>query len=437
MFICTFIISSCTRTVDVVSEENNVVVDHTIPIETALNSLDELLNEIGVVTTKGATNDYVENFFAVCGSSKGTRVSATTGNVIYAVNFKDEKGYALLAADDRIQEDVLAVVDEGSVSEEDFVLHTGNLAPTNNDDLSESEYYEMVNSGVLAAGSTKQQINMQCVNYAEGMLDDRWDNGHDIFSSDNSTYEWKIIKQVPRMVNTLWTQSTSEHDIFDKYCPEVGLIFKKKAPAGCVCIAVSQIVAYHEYPSLCCNGVNIDYPSIKQVFRYNNRFYTGSDATKEMLARFTINIGALCDIKYHSIFGYNFGFAWPSDAEQCLRSLGYRNVRLDYVYDENLVLNSLDKGCPVFMSAISGIISGHAWVVDGYIKREYGSGAGFVADYQTLVHCNWGWHGDCNGYFTSGIFHTQEAVISDNISENHDNDYWIGFNTITYDNPNQ
>ena len=31
----------------------------------------------------------------------------------------------------------------------------------------------------------------------------------------------------------------------------------------------------------------------------------------------------------------------------------------------------------------------------------------------------------------------QEAVISDNISENHDNDYWIGFNTITYDNPNQ
>lgn len=45
--------------------------------------------------------------------------------------------------------------------------------------------------------------------------------------------------------------------------------------------------------------------------------------------------------------------------------------------------------------------------------------------------------GDCNGYFTSGIFHTQEAVISDNISENNDNDYWIGFNTITYDNPNQ
>ena len=31
----------------------------------------------------------------------------------------------------------------------------------------------------------------------------------------------------------------------------------------------------------------------------------------------------------------------------------------------------------------------------------------------------------------------QEAVISDNISENNDNDYWIGFKTITYDNPNQ
>lgn len=24
-----------------------------------------------------------------------------------------------------------------------------------------------------------------------------------------------------------------------------------------------------------------------------------------------------------------------------------------------------------------------------------------------LLHCNWGWDGDCNGYFYSGAFDTQ------------------------------
>lgn len=31
--------------------------------------------------------------------------------------------------------------------------------------------------------------------------------------------------------------------------------------------------------------------------------------------------------------------------------------------------------------------------------------------------CNWGWHGDCNDYFTSGVFKTRQAVISDGFGQ--------------------
>jgi len=157
-----------------------------------------------------------------------------------------------------------------------------------------------------------------------------------------------------------------------------------------------------------------------------------------MLSKFCIYVGTLCNTKYHSIFGNSFGFAWPSDARSCLELLGYQNVTLNWGYDENLVLRTLDDGCPVFMSAIADLYAGHAWVIDGYIKRDYVSNLGQVSKSQTLVHCNWGWKGYCNGYFTSGVFHTKEANSYDYSyadQNNADENYWYAYNTITYDNP--
>lgn len=184
--------------------------------------------------------------------------------------------------------------------------------------------------------------------------------------------------------------------------------------------------------------MKIDYPSIKKIYYYKNNtiYYDGTPTSEEMLARFCINVGSWCNTKYHSIFGDPWGFAWPSDAKSCLETFGYRNVSLNWGYDENRVLTSLDNGCPVFMSAIARVFAGHAWVIDGYMKRDYVSSKGTVSKTQTLVHCNWGWKGHCNGYFTSGVFHTKDAETYDLPSNNTENyNYWLAFNTITYDKP--
>ena len=52
---------------------------------------------------------------------------------------------------------------------------------------------------------------------------------------------------------------------------------------------------------------------------------------------------------------------------------------------------------------------GHAWVVDGVAIKGFPQ---MVLDdhphvymtYQNLIHCNWGWSGNCNGYFIIGAF---------------------------------
>lgn len=427
---------SCSKEFENTQEINTIKEEgYTIPIEEALSSLENFLVERGIVNTKSGLNDYIDNYFPV--SVTGTKATSDRDNVLYAVNFRNESGYALLAADIRIKEDILAIVDQGSITESDFNEPILERTPTNNDDLSVSEYDAMVESGALA--TINNQVNKQCLQYAIRSIDEVGCSGGGSGSSSSSTvtYSWKTVEEVSRMINTAWTQSTSDNDIFNKYCPEVGLIWKKKAPAGCVCIAVSQIMAYHEYPAdLTCNGIKINYPEIKKIYSYDDLWNDGSSTGKEMLAKFCINVGAWCNTKYHSIFGKSWGFAWPSDAKSCLEKFGYKNVSLKWKYDESQVLNSLDNGCPVFMSAIAGLISGHAWVIDGYMKRDYVSSNGTVKESQTLVHCNWGWHCNCNGYFSSGIFRTQEAAIYDRKSGNTmDENYWYAFNTITYDKP--
>lgn len=62
---------------------------------------------------------------------------------------------------------------------------------------------------------------------------------------------------------------------------------------------------------------------------------------------------------------------------------------------------------------------GHAWVLDEYkdymyyyCKSELAEAGSYtpIITQQTLVseehvfHVNWGWNGDCNGYFSLGVF---------------------------------
>lgn len=70
----------------------------------------------------------------------------------------------------------------------------------------------------------------------------------------------------------------------------------------------------------------------------------------------------------------------------------------------------------------------HSWVIDG---GKYSSGA-------YLLHFNFGWGGDCNGYFSPSCLNPSQGIEYDNgyiYDEDDDYTYSWHFRVITYDIP--
>ncbi|MGM9787711.1 MAG: C10 family peptidase [Candidatus Cryptobacteroides sp.] len=294
----------------------------------------------------------------------------------------------------------------------------------------------MSSSGYIGAISEDKMIGNICNNYATFEIlssTSKYDDSSTSEVSDSPSYHWAITDQIKSKLSTLWNQDTP----FNNLCPYVGILKKEQAPAGCVPIALGQIIAYNEYPELVCDTSIIDWKLIKTIRDTNNVYSLGNREARQMAQDFIFNISAedMCSVIYGKLFGMTFGFALPTGARNCLEVLGYQNVNLQWGYDENIVIDALNNDCPVFISAIAGLVSGHAWVIDGYITRKYISESGEIKKQQHLMHCNWGWTGHNNGYFASGVFETGNPIISDGRGNTMDEKYWYAFNTITYDKP--
>jgi hypothetical protein len=107
-------------------------------------------------------------------------------------------------------------------------------------------------------------------------------------------------------------------------------------------------------------------------------------------------------------------------------------------YAESKILEMLDNFCPVFVSASSGLFGGHAWVIDGMITQTRQING--HTQNRTLMHCNFGWYGQANGYYISNLFYTKEGSLVRNAYETvlgskSIYDYNGFFNTITYSRP--
>lgn len=95
---------------------------HSIPIEKALSALDEYLEQSGDIGTKSGAKRTVRATIPVRIKEALTRSevpdTVDCENLVYVANFESNEGYAILAADDRIRESVIAVIDNGYLDEE-------------------------------------------------------------------------------------------------------------------------------------------------------------------------------------------------------------------------------------------------------------------------------------------------------------------------------
>ena len=383
-----------------VNEDNNPSPDnepdfkaqsYTIPLQDALDDLEEILNAInedGTATRTIREKRTIKDIDVVCSNSysHSTR-SSQIDSLLYIVNFDNDKGYALLEADKRA-EGVIALVDAGYLTADEF-LSPPDIDATNGT----GALYSLINEYVSRSISI----------YDENLVSkasDRW-YGFWVYNSG----------LIAPLLKTQWHQKAP----YNYYCPEIN---GKKCVAGCVAIALAQIYAYNKQS---CNfgpdkigGYTID---------WNGVFEDMDNPGKNSLATATLvrAVGAAVGMDY----GADASSSNIDKACAALKQSGYKGTPKAVSYSADMVRTMVyDRTAPTYMRGVAyrsdgAQLGGHAWVVDGYEKYSrlvYEGPVGNVShvvgtEYKYLVHCNFGWmNGLSNGYYVSDIFNLLEGA---------------------------
>lgn len=185
------------------------------------------------------------------------------------------------------------------------------------------------------------------------------------------------------LITTQWGQG----EPYNNTCPTSG---STHCVTGCVATAMAQIMNYYRYP----NDGTFDWDNMKDD--YSSSYTTDqADAVAKLMracgAAVSMSYGTSASSAYDekvskafvSSFGYLGSIAWVERSKTCTESWN------------ELMMSEIDNQHPVYYSGRTSNNSnstGHAFIVDGYQKNGD----------NTLFHVNYGWDGNCDGYYSLG-----------------------------------
>ena len=322
--------------------------------------------------TESQARDIAAHFFNVDMPARPAAMKANgkRGNAapFYVFNNPEQPGWVIVAGDDRARP-ILAYGDE--------------------DYFDESEVPECVQDWLN--GYVEQ---IEALDNCSNVVEPESNMGSVIGGAPKS-------KIVPLLGATKWAQGLP----FNQQCPSFTESSETKyCPAGCVAIAMAQIMYYHKssYGSISIpaytsyskkDNLTFERPALPSTtfnWAIMNPWYddaSSSSASAQEVQKLVKYCGQAVKMNYgkktssatsqRNAFTYYFGY------DRLSQQIAREDVSA--AQWENLIYTELAQGRPVYMSArkLSG---GHAFVCDGY------DGAG-------LYHINWGWRGGKNGFF--------------------------------------
>ena len=185
---------------------------------------------------------------------------------------------------------------------------------------------------------------------------------------------------------------------YNNYVPTIN---GEHCPAGCVAIAVGQIMFYHRWPehgngqvSYTWNGTKLSADLSTSVYEWdlmrNNSIEFNTDESKHAVATLVRDLGYAFRMDYNlNGSGTNFqptvminNFSYDRDL---MYLLGNCCTTEDW---ENVLRSEIDAKRPVACSGFDKEGGGHQFVCDGY-------------DAEGRFHYNFGWNGKDNGFYLS------------------------------------
>lgn len=184
-------------------------------------------------------------------------------------------------------------------------------------------------------------------------------------------------------------------------------------PAGCVAIALGQIMAYHKKPQ----SFNYHPYQWDLITQYETVDPLSSSAYS--VAQLIYDIGVSAGANY---LGGDCS-ATIDGACNALSAFGYNNNKTNYSF--SVIANNIDQNRPCYVRGDNNTPNEtHAWVIDGYkstsntYKYYHQSTLELCAtDIETTsyVHCNWGGDSSFNGFFLDKAFYN---IDNKNFSNN-------------------
>lgn len=307
--------------------------------------------------------------------------------LIYVFNFADSLGFSIIAANQSVSP-ILAVTESG---------HYVAGEPTGNDS------FDFFMDGVKERLVTR--------------LD-----GTELYYWYDYVTEGETIN---KNVGVRWGQE----DIYATYCPN--------GHCGCVATAMGQIMAYHQEPSSFTTTVamssdyaigatvSLPWTSIRS-HQVNHTNTQNCSPYHNNIAALLREIGAQVNMVYGSLGSSAYDSAVPD-------AFDYFGLEASdpISFSVSSAKNYIKQYGPVYMGGTCYFTPtttfGHAWVLDGYKDYTYsyckfenaGIGNTPIITQQTIIseehsfHINWGFDGDCNGYFDFGVFDVDGANTYD------------------------
>lgn len=234
---------------------------------------------------------------------------------------------------------------------------------------------------------------------------------------NNTSIEEKSIKSIGPLVTAQWGQGC----FYNELCPEAPGGSCGHTPAGCVAVAMAQIMYYWGYPTkgMGSHSYTPDgYPTqtadfgstVYQWDLMQDMFYELDDEHIDAVARLIWHCGVAVDMVYGATGSFSYNEFVPNALQSYfLYAPDMELLSRDHYSSESWLGKlkaCLDLGRPVFYSGL-GDGMGHSFVCDGYDAKD-------------MLHFNWGWDGGYNGYFAEGAldvsvyhFNTNNIAIFD------------------------
>lgn len=329
-----------------------------------------------------------------------TRSDYDTSPIYYLFEFEDNAGFALASADRRT-EPVFCITDCG-----EFPGFTSTENPGFTLAIKAIDEYYRILTGLPIYDDNGQIVDSDDAKRLFRL--DPPDDTCEYFYPDPGTciQLWQIESRDGEVLPTRWGQLYP----FNHYCFTPDHL--NNAPVGCIAVAIGQIMYAHQLNTTY-NGISYNWDDMASILRSDSAptDTLGWDLVQHLLA----DLGRPENL--YMIYNVESSGCSPSNIPRTFNHFGYTHGGVGGDFSASSIKSWVSSG-PVFGFGSTNNGSSHGWVFDEVITRVrrvyHGSSPNspYDIEHDELVHINWGWYGDADGYYIPGVFNVLAGPIN-------------------------